>query len=284
MSLRSYSCFVSAFTFVLVIAGALVTSTGSGLAVPDWPLSFGQFFPRMEGGVLFEHGHRMIAGTVGILTAVMTIWIWKTERRRWVSGLAAVALAAVVLQALLGGATVLLKLPPRVSIAHAILAQSFFSLTVALAFFLNRVDIQGFSFESDSVNFLSAGSTLLLFVQLGLGAALRHAGSPQFLWLHALLAVVIIAANALLFAAFKRNQNGFLIRFSRAMMSLFAVQVALGLFSGFPMIISMDMSWAARVSIVTAHVALGAALLAASLLGTLEVLTQRNQDLELIKA
>ena len=72
---------VFAATVLLITAGGLVTSTGSALAVPDWPLSFGQVFPRMEGGVLFEHGHRLIATSVGILTVILAVWTQRAEPR-----------------------------------------------------------------------------------------------------------------------------------------------------------------------------------------------------------
>src|SRR5689334_3378153 len=95
-----FTCFM---TFLLLCAGALVTGTGSGLAVPDWPLSFGQYMPLMVGGVFFEHGHRMIAGTVGILTVMLSIALWFSEPRLWVRVLSIFAVLAVVTQALLGG-------------------------------------------------------------------------------------------------------------------------------------------------------------------------------------
>src|SRR3989338_8683449 len=137
LTLPRFSILTAVCTFFLLIAGALVTSTGSGLAVPDWPRSFGTFFPPMEGGILFEHGHRMAAGTVAIMTFTLMIWLWKSEPRRWLCWLGTSAAAAVLLQALLGGLTVLMKLPPQVSIAHAVLAQTFFCITVTLAFFTN---------------------------------------------------------------------------------------------------------------------------------------------------
>src|SRR3989441_7137479 len=82
-------------TVVLLAAGGLVTSTGSGLAVPDWPLSFGKVFPPMAGGVLFEHGHRLIAATVGLLTVALAAWFAMREPRPWVRRLAYLACAAV---------------------------------------------------------------------------------------------------------------------------------------------------------------------------------------------
>ena len=123
----------SAATLFLIFAGGMVTSTGSGLAVPDWPLSYGGFFPPMVGGVFYEHGHRMVAGTVGLLMIALALWTWRREPRRWVRRLAAGAVLAVVAQALLGGITVLFLLPPAVSISHAALANLFFAMTVVIA-------------------------------------------------------------------------------------------------------------------------------------------------------
>ena len=124
---------VAAATLVLIFVGGLVTSTGSGLAVPDWPLSFGQVFPPMVGGVLYEHGHRMVAAFVGMLTVTLVVLYTRWEPRRWVRWLARGALAAVILQGLLGGLTVLLRLPTAVSVAHACLAQAFLCVMVTLA-------------------------------------------------------------------------------------------------------------------------------------------------------
>jgi cytochrome c oxidase assembly protein subunit 15 len=67
-------------TLLLVVAGAMVTSRDAGLSVPDWPLSYGKLMPKMEGGILYEHGHRMIATTVGIFTIVSLVWIFRVDR------------------------------------------------------------------------------------------------------------------------------------------------------------------------------------------------------------
>src|SRR5215467_8308317 len=120
-------------TLVLIFIGALVTSTGSGLAVPDWPLSFGQVFPPMVGGVLFEHGHRLVAAFVGVLTVTLMVLLTQWEPRAWVRWLACGAVLAVLLQVTLGGMTVLWRLPLAVSVTHACLAQAFLCLVVALA-------------------------------------------------------------------------------------------------------------------------------------------------------
>jgi len=135
--LYRYAQLVVAAVVFLLVAGAMVTSTGSGLAVPDWPLSYGQLMPPMEGGVFYEHGHRMVATAIGILTIVLAVWLWRKEPRRWLRRLGWVALGLVVLQGLFGGMTVLLKLPVWTSATHACLAQGFFLVTVFIALSLS---------------------------------------------------------------------------------------------------------------------------------------------------
>ena len=132
-----------AATFLLLIAGGLVTSTESGLSVPDWPTTYGQnmfTFPPSHwvGGILFEHSHRLIAATVGILTVGLAVWILIADGRRWMRVLGGVAVFAVVLQGVLGGLTVKYLLPTPISVAHACLAQTFFCLTFALAIFTSE--------------------------------------------------------------------------------------------------------------------------------------------------
>ena len=127
----------------LVVAGGLVTSRDAGLSVPDWPLSYGKLMPPMEGGILYEHGHRMVATTVGLLTIVSMIWLFRAESRKWLRGWAVVALVAVIVQGVLGGLTVLFLLPWWISTSHACLAQLFFSTTVAIALFTSDWWLRG---------------------------------------------------------------------------------------------------------------------------------------------
>ena len=142
--LHRFSKFLVGCTVVLILAGSLVTSTGSGLSVPDWPTSYGwnmfTFPPSMwVANILYEHGHRLIASSVGFLTIILTIWLWMAEPRRWLRWLGVAALAAVIAQGVLGGLTVLFYLPPAVSTAHAGLAEIFFCMTVAIALFAQEV-------------------------------------------------------------------------------------------------------------------------------------------------
>ena len=120
-------------TLLLIFIGSLVTSTGSGLAVPDWPLSYGMLFPSMVGGILYEHGHRMAAAVVGLLVVVQALVITVREPRRWVRVLAWVAVGAILAQGLLGGLTVLFLLPTPISMTHAVLAQTLFLVLILIA-------------------------------------------------------------------------------------------------------------------------------------------------------
>src|SRR5580658_7080612 len=141
--LYRWSVLLAFCTLLLVVAGGLVTSRDAGLSVPDWPLSYGKLMPPMEGGILYEHGHRMVATLVGLLTIVSMIWLFRAERRKWLRWLGVVALAAVILQGVLGGLTVLLLLPWWLSTAHACLAQLFFATTVAMALFTSAWWLRG---------------------------------------------------------------------------------------------------------------------------------------------
>src|SRR5258705_3356710 len=172
-----FAVLTAAATYALLFLGGLVTSTGSGLAVPDWPLSFGQVFPAMVGGVLFEHGHRLAASTVGALTLALSVWTVVQEQRPGVRALGIAMFVAVVLQGVLGGVTVLYKLPLAVSVTHACLAQTFFCLAVAMAV------VTGPAWGSPrarplelgaTVPALAACTTAAAFGQLVLGALVRH--------------------------------------------------------------------------------------------------------------
>ena len=166
---------------VLLVAGALVTSNDAGLAVPDWPTSFGSIYkiPQMVGGVRFEHSHRMIAELIGLLTILMAVWTWRAESRRWMRRLALGALVLVIFQGILGGTTVLHYLPPAVSSAHATFAQTFFCVAVLMALFTSRswVATERLALRDEGTPGLRTLTVVLiiaLYAQLILGAAFRH--------------------------------------------------------------------------------------------------------------
>lgn len=178
--LYRYACFWTAGTLILILAGGLVTSHEAGLAVPDWPLSYGRFFPPMVGNIFWEHGHRMIAATVGILTLILAVWVQFQEKRSWLKKLAWISFGTVLTQALLGGLTVIFLLPPAISVFHACLAQTFFCLTFVIAEFLNPAPapVAASPAESgrDRLKPLAIMTTGFLYLQLVLGALLRHTG------------------------------------------------------------------------------------------------------------
>ncbi len=163
-----------------------MTSTGSGLAVPDWPNTYGYFmwafpFSQMVGGIFYEHLHRLVASVVGVMTLILAVWLWQTESRSWLKKLGFSALLAVAAQGLLGGLTVLFLLPTPISMLHAILAQTFFCLTIGIAYFLSR-ECKGntVTIKSDkniSLFRWALGVTVLIYIQLILGAWIRHTNS-----------------------------------------------------------------------------------------------------------
>lgn len=183
--LHRYATLLAFATLLLVAAGGMVTSTSSGLSVPDWPTTYGYnmfAFPasRMVGGIFYEHGHRLIASTVGLLTIGLVVFVWRVDPRQWMRRLALIALGAVVLQGVLGGLTVLYFLPAPISIAHAGLAQLFFALTISIALFTSRGWREPAARPAVSDDRLRRRLTLLtaaVYLQILLGATMRHLGA-----------------------------------------------------------------------------------------------------------
>lgn len=140
-----YALAWSGLTLFNLVAGGMVTSKGAGLAVPDWPTTYQHSmftYPLAlwwrQGNIFYEHGHRLVASTVGLMTVGMAALLYLREPRAWLRRLGLAALAAVVVQGLLGGMTVLFFLPAPVSVSHAGLAQLFFCTTAAVTLFLSR--------------------------------------------------------------------------------------------------------------------------------------------------
>ena len=185
--LHLFAALVAASTGILIFAGGLVTSTESGLSVPDWPNTYGYFmffFPleKMVGGIRFEHTHRLIASTVGFLILVLAAWLWRAEPRAWVRRLGYVALAAVITQGILGGITVLWYLPDPISIAHASLAQIVFGLTMTIALvtsggWTRAYATHGAAPDDAVLQRVAMVTTGLIYLQIVVGATMRHTGA-----------------------------------------------------------------------------------------------------------
>jgi cytochrome c oxidase assembly protein subunit 15 len=287
--LHRFAKLVVGATFVLIFIGGLVTSTESGLAVPDWPTTYGHFmfsFPlsQMVGGIVYEHGHRMVASVVGMLMVVLAFWLWLKEPRPYVRRLGFIALLAVIAQGVLGGITVLFLLPIGVSVAHGTLAQTFFCLTICLALFTAPEWRQSTSKIEDKhrpvLPNLTIVTTAAVYVQLILGAVMRHTKSglaiPDFPlafgslippfdsakiaihFSHRIGALVVTILAVWTIARIMRHyrQEKKLLRPAILLAVAVAAQITLGAFT----------IWTQKaVVITTAHVATGALILGTSL-------------------
>jgi len=279
--LHRYAWVVAAMTYLLVVAGALVTSNRAGLAVPDWPTTYGHFmfsFPlgKMVGGIFYEHGHRLIASAVGVMTVVLSLWLARVEPRRSVRWLGVGAVVMVIAQGLLGGLTVKYFLPAPVSVAHASLAQTFLCLTIALAMLTGRrwfdADPPVSTPAARVLRPLALVTTLAIFGQLILGASIRHSDSGLVAHIFAAL-VVVVCAGSLAIYVLRHWQQGQPRPLAMLVFVLVLVQVGLGLGT-----------WAVRVPkdvpgqlspvqvlLPTLHLAVGALFLAASFVLTLRI-------------
>lgn len=276
--LHGYAVLVAGATFLLIIAGGLVTSNDAGLSVPDWPTSFGTFrMPRMVGGVLYEHGHRMIAATVGLLTVILALWAWRSEPRRWVRRLAGVAVLTVIAQGVLGGITVLFYLPVVVSVGHATLAQTFFGVIVSLTVFTARDwrwdEPKIEDHAAPSLRHLAVATTGAIYVQLILGAALRHRGFGILPHIVVAMVVTLLVTwmATRIFSRFSAEKR--LVRAMGLLLGLVIVQVFLGIGAYVMRLASRDAPQPLPpvVNVTTAHVAVGALVLAASVLLALQI-------------
>jgi len=181
--LHRFAFFTTIATLFLICSGGMVTSKGVGLAVPDWPTTFGYnmfLFPvsKWVGGIFFEHTHRLIASSVGVLTIILCVWLWRGQDRRWLRNLGFVALALVILQGVLGGLRVTL-LKDEIGIFHACLAQMFFGLLIVITLGTSRLweRISAIAVPIERARILARiaiVTTVIIYLQLALGATMRH--------------------------------------------------------------------------------------------------------------
>jgi len=276
-ALHAFAVFTACCTFLLIIAGALVTGNDAGLAVPDWPLSYGSLTPPMIGGIFFEHGHRMVASFVGLLTTILAVWLWRKDDRPLVRRLGWTALVVVITQGILGGITVLFFLPASISVLHACLAQAFFCVVFSLALLTSEswrrttrrvvTDLKGASMRQ-----LAAWTTVSVYGQLILGAALRHS-KKGLIW-HVVGAFVVTFLVIWTVARVYKYYANIPLLFRPAMILgiLLATQLSLGVGSYLVRLASREdvQPSTMMVTVTTAHVATGAAVLVTSLLLALQ--------------
>src|SRR5580658_5016346 len=280
--LHKWSVLLAFCTLLLVVAGGLVTSRDAGLSVPDWPLSYGKLMPPMEGGILYEHGHRMVATTVGLLTIVSVIWLFRADRRKWLRWLGVVALVAVTVQGVLGGLTVRLLLPWWISTPHACLAQLFFSTTVAMAMFTSSWWLAGpagrecAELPKYPIRDLSLAASLCVLAQLALGAAARHKaiGSIYHISAAPIVTGVILWVSLRILLHYAENRE--LRVASISLLAITFCQVFLGIAAFMSRIAYADavQPMPLMVTFTVLHVAVGALTMAASV--ALVILVRRS--------
>ncbi|MBI5687009.1 MAG: COX15/CtaA family protein [Verrucomicrobia bacterium] len=271
-------------TLALVSVGGVVTSTGAGLAVPDWPTSFGYgmfTFPlsKMVGGILYEHSHRLLGSLVGVLTLALVAVGWLRDRRPFIRRLTALALLLVVVQGVLGGLRVV-WVDVRLAMVHAVVAQIFFGLIVALAVVTSRGWRETRPHEEGNDSRLwpfAAGATAIVFLQLIFGALVRH--SQLTVWLHVGGALVVLAALAAVCAEAMRrhaDERALLVP-GQAMLLLGLAQLMVGVWAW---VLRGDRLAGAPIGLLeatvpTIHVALGALILGAAV--ALSLLAWKSQ-------
>lgn len=272
--LHRFAVALSCCIFLLIVAGALVTSEQAGLSVPDWPTSFGSFYkiPPMVGGVKFEHGHRMIAQFVGLLTILFCVAAFRVEKRSWMRNLGLAAIGTVIAQGVLGGLTVLYFLPWYISTAHAALGQTFFAIAVLLALYSGRdwMEARPERFASEgtpSTRTLALLSIFAVYLQLFFGAAFRHSGMsilPHLM--NAIFTTGILAWTAIRVLSLHGSIRALRLP-AATILGLLFVQLGFGFAAYLTRVVwgrDAVQPLPSMVSTTVAHVAVGALLLASS--------------------
>ena len=267
-------------TLPLLFIGGLVTSLGVGLAVPDWPTTFGYnmfLYPwsKMVGGIFYEHSHRLLGSAVGLLTILLTITLWTKEHRPWMRWLGVVALIAVIIQGVLGGLRVIL-LEHVLAIVHGCFAQAFFAFLAALSLLTaaewQQQHTKTSGGDAQSIQRGSLLVTGLLYAQLILGAILRHTGSG--------VAVHIVGAAIVAMAIFwlvdwltqSYSDQPRLVQSALLLRRLLLLQLILGI-AAYISKYTASGAFLASFAVVfaTSHVVIGALMLATSLRLTLRL-------------
>jgi len=227
--------FVFLWTVLLLVAGALVTSNLAALSVPDWPKSFGTWFPTMRqlaGGAFLEHSHRVIAGVLGILLLIEAAVIWRKDERKWLRWFAVIAVGGVIVQAILGGEVVIHLLHYWLPVIHACFAQIMFGAILCMAVFTSKWWIEDRRQLDDrggiSIRALATLNAVALFLQVFFGAGFRH--QYVAIWPHIVGSVVVLATMVWTAAALRRRfADSKELTFARMLLhSMVGMQILLG--------------------------------------------------------
>ncbi len=302
---RFWFSVLAVLTTVLLISwGGLVTSIDAGLAVPDWPASFGSYDPLKTGfedpndpsarwwhrlPILAEHGHRLIGAVVGVLTILLALWTWLADPRSWMRKLGFAALGLVIVQGVLGGLRVV-WVSLDLAVVHACMAQIYFSLLVAMALFTTRGWLQEESISADTVSSkrlrtLALASVAMLYVQIILGALLRHPGlgvHPAFATIHITGAFVAFGLILATFITIQQHFSGLrlLNRCAWFMLIAVIVQIGLGLTAYIVLLRETALAQRSVVQIIlnSGHLVVGALLMAATVCTALLTLRRVPQE------
>ena len=271
-----FAVFVFLWTVLLFIAGALVTSNAAALSVPDWPKSFGTWFPSLrqlaKGGALFEHSHRVIAGVLGVLLLVEAVVIWLKDERKWLRWFAAVAVGGVVVQSVLGGEVVRRLLQYWLPVFHACFAQIMFGAILCLAVFTSKWWLEEHQQLEDrgriSIHSIALLNATVMFVQVFLGAGFRHQYVP--IWPHIVGSGVVLGVMIVTAAVLRRRfDDSPELSFGRTLLhSMVGLQILLGIAAYWSRLTTVDASepMPVMVWLTVIHTVFGALVFASSIL------------------
>jgi cytochrome c oxidase assembly protein subunit 15 len=273
-AVHRFAVFVVAWTVLLFVFGALVTSKNAALSVPDWPKSFGTWFPslrQLAGGAFFEHSHRVIAGVMGVFTLVLAVLIWAKDQRRWLRWFGVTAVAGVAVQAVLGGEVVRQLLQYWLPVLHACFAQLVFAAVLGIAVFTSEWWIEERLHLVDAgapaIQTLAILNAAVIFFQVVLGAGFRHSEIP--VWPHMAGALVVLATVTWTTVAL-RKRFGDAPEMKRARLllhAIFGLQFLLGFAAYWARLASEKTGpTSATVLLTVTHTVLGALLFALSIL------------------
>ncbi len=279
--LHRYAVFVFLWTVLLFVFGALVTSNGAALSVPDWPKSFGTWFPSLKQliqnpGSFFEHSHRVIAGVLGILLLIEAILIWLMEPRRWLRWFAAIAVGGVVVQAVLGGEVVRKVLQYWLPELHACFGQIMFAAILGMAVFTSKWWVSERPMIADagspSVHSIAVVNAVVTFIQVFLGAGFRHQDMP--IWPHMAGSLAVLGTTIWITAVLRRRFDASSeLTFGRVLLhSVIGTQIILGVAAYWSRLTTVDaphpmpvMIWLTVIHTVFGAITFGASVFVALL-------------------